>query len=210
MNPRWYEISKRGLDASLALVALVVTLPMWIVAAIVILVASPGPIFFVQRRVGRGERPFGMIKFRTMHMGRDRDSAATQLSTSVTVKSDPRVFRGGGWLRQWKIDELPQLLNVLAGSMSLVGPRPTVASDYARMTPEQRRRADVRPGMTGLAQIHGGAGVPWPERIGWDLRYLRHRSLWLDALILATTVGLITTGRPPAEAETVDEWAEAA
>jgi lipopolysaccharide/colanic/teichoic acid biosynthesis glycosyltransferase len=206
----WHEISKRGLDVALALVALAVTLPLWIAAATVILVASPGPIFFVQRRLGRGERPFGLIKFRTMHPDRRPPAARRPPSDFVTVKDDPRIFRGGAWLRRWKLDELPQLLNVLAGSMSLVGPRPTVAADYARMTPRERRRAEVRPGITGLAQIHGGAGVLWPERLAWDLRYVERRSLWLDLLILAATAGLILRGRPPGEAISSDEWAEAA
>ena len=210
MKIRWYEISKRGLDVSLALAAVAVTLPLWIAAAAIILVSSPGPIFFVQRRVGRNERSFNLIKFRTMHPDQLPAGVRRPPSDFVTVKNDPRVFRGGAWLRRWKIDELPQLLNVVAGSMSLVGPRPTVAADYARMTPGERRRADVRPGITGLAQIHGGAGVPWPERLAWDLRYVDRRSLWLDLLILGSTAGLILRGRPPAEATSNDEWAEAA
>jgi lipopolysaccharide/colanic/teichoic acid biosynthesis glycosyltransferase len=210
MKARWYEISKRGLDVSLALAAWAITLPLWIAAAAVILVVSPGPIFFVQRRVGRNERTFNMIKFRTMHPhGLDGDVRRLP-SDFVTVKNDPRILPGAAWMRRWRIDELPQLLNVLTGSMSLVGPRPTVAEDYARMTPRERRRADVRPGITGLAQIHGGARVPWPERLAWDLRYVEQRSLRLDLLILASTVGLIAQGRLPEEATSSDEWAEAA
>jgi lipopolysaccharide/colanic/teichoic acid biosynthesis glycosyltransferase len=206
INVRRYEKAKRCADIVLALIALILTLPLWIAAIGIIITASPGPIFFIQQRVGRWQRPFGLIKFRTMHTN---DSSSAAAGDFVSIARDPRIFRGGAWLRKWKIDELPQLLNVLAGSMSLVGPRPTVESDYARMTPSQRRRSIVPPGMTGLAQVRGGAAVPWPTRLMWDSRYIENRSLRLDAYILAETTWLILSGRTPGESETSDEWTEA-
>ncbi len=205
-----YEVVKRALDVALAALALVLTAPLWVAAAAVIVVGSPGPIFFVQERVGRRQRPFRLIKFRTMHCQPSANSKVQDAAALVSVKDDPRVFHGGGLLRRWKIDELPQLVNVLAGSMSLVGPRPTVAADYARMTPDQRRRADVRPGITGLGQIRGGATVPWPVRLQWDDEYLRERSLGLDLRILAATVWVAMIGRAPGESSFADEWRDAA
>jgi lipopolysaccharide/colanic/teichoic acid biosynthesis glycosyltransferase len=210
MRHRGYEIAKRLLDVAAASAALVVTLPVWLVAALAIRIASPGPAFFVQQRVGRWERPFGLLKFRTMAWQPPAADGTLPPAAFVTVANDARVFRVGALLRRWKIDELPQLLNVLAGSMSLVGPRPTVASDYARMTPVQRRRADVPPGITGLAQIHGGAGIPWPERLVWDQRYVLRRGLRLDLMILAATAALLLSGGAPKESPTADEWSEAA
>jgi lipopolysaccharide/colanic/teichoic acid biosynthesis glycosyltransferase len=198
---RGYDVLKRFLDIALASLALLLTAPLWLVAAAIIVIASPGPVFFLQQRVGRDHRPFRLLKFRTMHV---RRSGAVE--SDVTTGDDPRVFPGARWMRKSKLDELPQLLNVLSGSMSLVGPRPTVQSDYDRMNCEQQRRAEVLPGMTGLAQIRGGAGVPWPERLRWDLKYIRERSVSLDLSIMAETAWLLLQGRAPAEAVTHDEW----
>jgi lipopolysaccharide/colanic/teichoic acid biosynthesis glycosyltransferase len=206
INVSRYEKTKRWADIVLAWTALILTLPLWLIAAGIIVTASPGPIFFIQQRVGRWQRPFRLVKFRTMHTN---DSSRAVAGDFVTIAGDPRIIRGGAWLRRWKIDELPQLLNVLTGSMSLVGPRPTVESDYARMTHSQRRRSIVPPGMTGLAQVRGGAAVRWPTRLMWDSRYIENRSLRLDAYILVETAWLILSGRTPGESETSDEWTEA-
>jgi lipopolysaccharide/colanic/teichoic acid biosynthesis glycosyltransferase len=198
---RSYERAKRCTDVLLAVCALILTAPVWLAIAALIKFASPGPLLFVQRRVGKDLQSFYLLKFRTMHV-RPPDGA----DSTVTTRNDPRIFRGARWLRRSKLDELPQLLNVLAGSMSLVGPRPTVQSDYDRMTSEQQRRAEVLPGLTGLAQIRGGAAVPWPVRLTWDLRYVRERSSWLDLAILAETVWLLLRGQAPGEAASHDEW----
>jgi lipopolysaccharide/colanic/teichoic acid biosynthesis glycosyltransferase len=200
-HARQYEIAKRCIDIAIALTALVLTAPVWLIVAAVIAIASPGPVFFVQERVGRGRRPFRLLKFRTMHVRR-----AGADESMVTTVGDPRVFCGARWLRASKLDELPQLLNVVAGSMSLVGPRPTVQSDYDRMTSDEQRRADVLPGLTGWAQVRGGAAVPWPLRLKWDLHYIHQRSVGLDLAIMARTAWLLLRGRAPAEAATHDEW----
>jgi undecaprenyl phosphate N,N'-diacetylbacillosamine 1-phosphate transferase len=126
--------------------------------------------------------------------------------SSTTTKNDPRVTRVGNVLRKTKIDELPQLLNVLNGTMSLVGPRPTVAEDVARMDATQRRRCDVRPGITGLAQVSGSTALSWPERIKYDLQYVDNVSLLLDIQILLKTVALLLTMRAETHPASADEW----
>lgn len=196
-----YEFAKRLIDVAIAAPALVLTAPVWVGVAVMIKLASPGPVFYTQQRVGRRLRQFRMLKFRTMHV-----RPAGIADSSVTTQDDPRVFRGGRWLRRTKLDELPQLLNVLGGSMSLVGPRPTVQSDYDRMSAEQRRRAEVAPGLTGWAQIRGGATEPWPARLRWDLWYVGQRSVRLDLRIMAETAWLLMRGKAPGEARTGEEW----
>ncbi len=194
---------KRAIDVILATLALLVTAPVFAVAAAAIKLSSPGPVFFRQRRIGWGGEPFDILKFRTMHQG-----AQSQGTGSVTIRNDPRVFPAGRLLRLLKIDELPQLINVLQGTMSLVGPRPTVLEDYQRMNPEQQTRCAVRPGITGLAQISGNASIPWPRRIAYDLEYIRGYALWKDLVILARTVWLVLTLRADAPPPGQDEWEE--
>src|SRR3972149_2586729 len=143
-------LAKDVLDRLVAFVLLVASLPLLVVAAAWIKFCSRGPLLFVQQRVGLHEQPFAIYKLRTMKVGSE-----AHVFGCVTTRDDPRLIRGGGLLRKWKIDELPQLLNVLGGAVSLVGPRPTAEADYARMTPRQGRRAAVKPGLTGLAQING-------------------------------------------------------
>jgi hypothetical protein len=125
---------------------------------------------------------------------------------STTVRNDPRLIRGGGWLRKYKIDELPQLLNVLSGDMSLVGPRPTVQEDVGRMTPVQLQRLLVSPGLTGLAQTQGNTTLNWPERIELDLAYVRSLTLAQDLRILADTMWQVITGRADTHPMGDDEW----
>lgn len=194
---------KRFLDLLVACTALVVAAPVLITAAIYIRLASAGPVFFRQERVGQGGRPFSILKLRTMTW---HPSSSEQ---TVSLRNDPRVFFGGSILRSLKIDELPQLLNVVAGQMSLVGPRPTVASDHARMTARQQQRVSVRPGMTGLAQVNGNTSLSWPERIEWDLRYIARQSVWMDLQILARTAGLVLSARAATHPAGDDEWRQA-
>jgi lipopolysaccharide/colanic/teichoic acid biosynthesis glycosyltransferase len=146
-------------------------------------------VFFRQRRVGRGGEEFELLKLRTMVVGAERLGAGYAVS-----EGDPRITRTGRVLRRLSIDELPQLWNVLRGDMSLVGPRPTLAYQVERYTPRQRRRLDVPPGITGWAQIHGRASLPWDERIELDVWYVDNRSLWLDLKILARTPLVLFTG----------------
>jgi len=149
--------------------------------ALAIWAEDRGPIFYIHPRVGKGGKEFPFFKFRTMAVGSDRDGY--NLSAG-----DARITRVGAFLRRWSLDELPQLLNVLRGEMSLIGPRPTLAYQVAEYTPRQRERLSVRPGLTGLAQVSGRNSLTWPERIELDLQYIEGYSLALDARILLKTV----------------------
>ncbi|MCA9259097.1 MAG: sugar transferase [Planctomycetales bacterium] len=200
-----YRRVKRCLDVLMAMGILFATAPLWLAAAIVVRIGSPGPVFFTQQRVGEAGKPFRIWKFRTMHVYQDGRDAP-----SVTVANDPRVFAAGVWLRRTKIDELPQLFNVLIGDMSLVGPRPTVAADYERMNARQKCRTEVPPGLTGLAQISGNTSLSWPQRIELDLQYVAGMSWRLDAYVLAKTFGLVAMGRAASDPPGTDEWQEAA
>jgi lipopolysaccharide/colanic/teichoic acid biosynthesis glycosyltransferase len=205
MVRRQYDTLKRALDLIAALAALTLMWPLFALLAVYVRWRSPGPAFFSQERIGLDGRPFRLWKFRTMHV-----RTASSLESDVTTRDDPRIYAGGRWLRKLKFDELPQLWNVANGTMSMVGPRPTVASDYARMSPWQRQRCLVRPGITGLAQIRGNSALSWPQRIEWDLHYMQRRTFSLDLAILAETVWQVVTlraDRPPAKA---DEWDVAA
>lgn len=192
---------KRFFDVVIGLMLLVITLPIWLVALIIILMADPGPVFFRQRRVGLSQKDFDILKFRTMYIKQE-------MSSPTTLKKDPRVFRGGHFLRKFKIDEMPQILNVIGGTMSLVGPRPTVREDVDRMSNEQLRRFSVRPGLTGLAQISGNTSISWAERIRFDLNYIDNWSIKQDVVILIKTALLVVSGRADTHPSGADEWEE--
>jgi lipopolysaccharide/colanic/teichoic acid biosynthesis glycosyltransferase len=172
-----------------ASLALVLAAPLLALAAILIKLESRGPVFYRQRRVGRGGEPFELWKLRTMVPGAEAMGAGIYV-----VEGDPRITRTGRLLRRFSLDELPNLANVLRGQMAIVGPRPTVQEQVDRYTERQRRRLEVRPGITGWAQINGRASLPWPERIELDVWYVEHRSLRLDLRILARTVRMLVTG----------------
>jgi lipopolysaccharide/colanic/teichoic acid biosynthesis glycosyltransferase len=161
---------------------LTLTAPVLAAAAAAIKLEDGGPVFYRQRRVGLHGEAFELLKLRTMVVG-----AETRGAGYAVNEGDPRITRVGRILRRLSLDELPQLWNVLRGDMSLIGPRPTLAYQVERYTPRQRRRLDVRPGITGWAQIHGRARLPWSERIELDVWYVEHRSPWLDLKILART-----------------------
>ena len=133
-----------------------------------------------------------------------------ELRSTVSIKGDPRLIPGGAILRRLKIDEVPQIFNVLKGEMSLVGPRPTVEEDYLLMDSSQRRRCDVLPGLTGLAQIRGNTSLSWPERIKHDLEYISQWNMWLDVKILLQTAALALVGNLHTDPKSFDEWEEAA
>ncbi len=196
--------AKTLFDLALALGLVLASGPLFLAAVVIIKLFSRGPLFYVQERIGFNGQTFRIFKFRTMTV----DTAATG-SGSVTVHSDPRVFFGAGLLRRTKIDELPQLFNVLNGTMSLVGPRPTVDEDYQRMNDEQRRRFSVKPGLTGLAQVSGNTALSWPERIALDCRYVDQQDTWLNFRILCKTVFLLVTVQADSHPATADEWADA-
>ena len=205
LNDSPHDLGQRGMDIIVAVPGLLVSLPVFVVAAIAIKASSRGPIFFRQERIGYQSRPFLIIKLRTMHQ-----REAAQANTSVTLCDDPRVFYCGKILRKFKIDELPQLVNVLRGTMSIVGPRPTVREDYLRMDTRQRHRFRVRPGLTGLAQARGNTSLSWPERIELDLLYVKTRSLWLDCKIIGETIKQVITGRADTHPCGESEWEKAA
>lgn len=179
----------RAADLLIASICLALTSPVLLVAALAIKLDSRGPAIYRSRRVGRGGVEFELLKLRTMHPGNEPVGVGTPV-----LGRDPRVTRVGHLLRRLSLDELPNLVNVLRGEMAVVGPRPTLAAQVERYTPHQRRRLEVRPGLTGWAQVNGRAGIPWEERIEFDVWYTDHRSLALDLRILARTVRLLLTG----------------
>jgi lipopolysaccharide/colanic/teichoic acid biosynthesis glycosyltransferase len=157
-------------------------------AVIAIRLESPGPAIFRQRRVGKDGVEFDLYKLRTMVSGSDR---GPDLPLS---QGDPRITRVGALLRRYSLDELPNLVNVLRGEMAIVGPRPTIPPQVERYTEHQRRRLEVKPGITGWAQVNGRVSLSWPERIELDIWYVDHRSPWLDLRILAKTFWLLVSG----------------
>jgi lipopolysaccharide/colanic/teichoic acid biosynthesis glycosyltransferase len=179
----------RALDVVLSAALLIVTAPVLALAALAIRLESRGPVFYRQLRVGRDGRPFELWKLRTMVPGAESMGAGIYV-----LEGDPRITRSGRLLRRFSLDELPNLVNVLRGEMSIVGPRPTVQEQVDRYTDRQRRRLEVRPGITGWAQINGRTSLPWPERIELDVWYVEHRSLRLDLRILARTARMLATG----------------
>lgn len=181
--PRWA-------DALIAAAVLAATGPVLALAAIAIKLDSRGPVLYRQRRSGRDGEPFELLKLRTMHPGAD----PVGVGTAVT-ENDPRVTRVGTLLRRLSLDELPNFVNVLRGEMAIVGPRPTLEAQVRAYTPRQRRRLEVRPGITGWAQVNGRAGIPWAERIELDIWYVDNRSLGLDLEILRRTARLLISGR---------------
>ena len=180
----------RALDLLIGSVALVVTAPLLALLAIAIRFEGPGPVVYRQRRVGKDGKVFEMLKLRTMVEGSDPVGVGT-----VVTRDDPRVTRVGRFLRRFSLDEIPNLVNVLRGEMSIVGPRPTIEAQVAGYNPYQRRRLEVKPGITGWAQIQGRAGIPWEERIELDVWYVDNRSLALDLRILGRTFVLLISGR---------------
>jgi lipopolysaccharide/colanic/teichoic acid biosynthesis glycosyltransferase len=173
----------------LAAAGLVLAAPILLVAAVAIKLTSRGPVLYRQHRIGKDGGPFELYKLRTMQLGADPVGVGTPV-----LEGDPRVTRAGRLLRRFSLDELPNLVNVLRGEMAIVGPRPTLEAQVDLYTPRQRRRLDVKPGLTGWAQVNGRAGIPWEERIELDVWYVDHRSLALDARILVRTLRLLATG----------------
>jgi len=182
----------RVADVGLATLALVLSSPLLLVATVAIRLETRGPAIYRQRRVGRDANRFEMYKLRTMVVGADPTPAETWEPLRET---DPRVTRVGAVLRRLSLDEIPNLVNVLRGEMAIVGPRPTIEAQVREYTPHQMRRLEVRPGLTGWAQVNGRASLSWEERIELDVWYVENRSPALDLRILARTVRLIVTGR---------------
>jgi exopolysaccharide biosynthesis polyprenyl glycosylphosphotransferase len=189
----WQPVGKRSLDLVGAALAIALTLPLWIAAAIAIKLDSPGPVFFVQKRAGRNNRPFPCVKFRTMVLDAEARLEELRRRNEISgpvfkVRDDPRLTRVGRVLRKYSIDELPQLLNVLLGQMSLVGPRPPIPMEVRSYEPDQVRRLSVRPGITGLWQVSGRNRIAFEDWVRLDLQYIDEWSLWLDLQILLATI----------------------
>jgi len=179
----------RAFDIAIAALALALLSPLLLIAAIAIKLGSRGPVLYRQRRVGLDGREFELLKLRTMVEGSDPVGVGT-----VVTRDDPRVTGAGRVLRRTSLDEIPNLVNVLRGEMAIVGPRPTIQAQVVDYTPHQKRRHEVRPGITGWAQVRGRAGIPWEERIELDVWYVDHRGLALDLRILARTAWLLVSG----------------
>jgi lipopolysaccharide/colanic/teichoic acid biosynthesis glycosyltransferase len=179
----------RGVDVLLAALGLLAASPLLLIAAVAIKLTSRGPVVYRQRRIGKDGAPFALYKLRTMQLGADPVGVGTPV-----LEGDPRVTLAGRALRRFSLDEIPNLVNVLRGDMAIVGPRPTLEAQVDLYTPRQRRRLEVKPGLTGWAQVNGRAGIPWEERIELDVWYVDHRSLRLDLGILARTMRLLATG----------------
>ena len=187
-------------DLAGATICLILLAPALLVLAIAIKLDSRGPLFFLQPRVGRGGRTFKIFKFRSMVHGADRAKAQLRRQNEAEgglfkIREDPRITRVGRLLRHTSLDELPQLLNVLMGHMSLVGPRPLVLYEDALIEGWQRRRLAVKPGMTGLWQIFGSSRIPMHEMVKIDYLYGANWSIWLDMKILLRTVPYVLRGR---------------
>ena len=180
---------KRALDAVLASVGLLLGGPVLVVAMAAIRIETPGHPIYRQRRIGRDGEPFDLYKLRTMVHGAEHMGAGMAVN-----EGDSRITRVGAFLRRTSLDELPNLLNVLRGDMSIVGPRPTIPVQVEQYTERQRERLAVKPGITGWAQVNGRASLPWADRIELDLWYVEHQSLRLDLRILARTVAILVRG----------------
>lgn len=181
---------RRAFDLGVSLVAAVLTAPVVALLALAIRLESPGQPLYTQTRVGKDGHEFAIYKLRTMVHGAEFIGAGLAIQ-----EGDDRITVLGRFLRRYSLDELPNLWNVLRGEMSIVGPRPTLSAQVQQYTPRQLGRLAVKPGITGWAQVNGRASLPWSERIELDLWYVEHRTLGLDARILARTIGMVLTGR---------------
>ncbi|MEV6595640.1 sugar transferase [Actinoplanes sp. NPDC051346] len=193
------RLIKSVFDVSVAALLLVLLAPVFLTIALIIKLDTGGPVFFRQIRVARGGEMFRMYKFRTMHTDAEARFAAMREQNEFSgvlfkIRDDPRVTRPGRWLRRYSLDELPQLINVLLGEMSLVGPRPPLPSEVEQYPQDMRRRLVVKPGMTGLWQVSGRSDLSWEDSIRLDLRYVENWSLTVDLVILMRTAMVVTRG----------------
>ncbi len=199
MGELGYRAAKRAFDLAVSLALLVGLSPLLAAAALAVRLDSRGPALFLQERVGRHQRPFRLVKFRTMRAGGDDEVLHEHLerlaggdgASTLRVEDDPRITRVGRHLRRWSIDELPDLWNVVRGEMSLVGPRPLVPFEVELLGEQAAPRFLVRPGITGLAQIGGRVELDIDERTRLDLEYVNRRSLALDVRIIARTAAAL-------------------
>lgn len=203
-----YQTVKRSLEIALCLLLLPLIAPLFLIIAIAIRLDSPGPVFFVQERVGKGGRRFKMIKFRTMHNNLDRSAHQTFMKAfvrgQISVENDKTVFKPfqknqvtpvGRILRKTSLDELPQLINVFKGEMCLVGPRPNVPWEVEEYRTIHQARLEVLPGITGLAQVRGRSGITFDEIVKYDIEYVETQNFKLDLQILWWTFSSVLRGK---------------
>lgn len=191
---------KRVFDLTAATTIVVVGLPVWLLIAAVIKLNSPGPVFYRQTRLGRGGTPFGMLKFRSMYLDAEARLSEMQAENEASgplfkMKDDPRVTPVGKWLRKFSVDEFPQLINVLSGEMSLVGPRPPLPHESAHYSVRDWRRLEVVPGMTGLWQVSGRSGLTFDEMVSLDIFYIENWSVALDMTLIVRTIPAVLLAR---------------
>jgi exopolysaccharide biosynthesis polyprenyl glycosylphosphotransferase len=196
----WQWGVKRTFDIAVSTVVIVIGSPVWVAIACAIKLSSPGPVFYRDQRIGLGDRPFGMMKFRTMYADAAERQAGLEVANEASgplfkIKDDPRVTRVGKFLRRFSVDELPQVLNVLWGEMSLVGPRPLPIRDYEQLQPWHRKRYLVLPGMTGLWQVSGRIDLSFDDLVRLDFYYIENWSILLDISILARTLPAVLARR---------------
>ncbi|MGQ4648250.1 sugar transferase [Lyngbya aestuarii] len=193
--------AKRVFDVLFSTSVLILFFPVYLILAILIAVSSPGPIFYVQKRVGKDYKSFGCIKFRTMVEGADEillDIMATspdmreEFEDNFKLKQDPRITTIGKFLRLTSLDEFPQFWNVLKGDMSVVGPRPLVPEELPRYGPHMDKVLTIRPGITGLWQVSGRNNIPYNHRVQIDVYYVKFRNFWLDLWLIVKTIGVIS------------------
>jgi len=192
-------LTKRILDITLSIIALLLTFPLFVLIGLIIKIFDGGPIFYKQKRIGKSNQEFIVFKFRTMYMGshelRDKVMAETNKDPRLAKNpKDPRITKPGTFLRRWSIDELPQLINVIKGDMSLVGPRPPLAEEVDQYRKSERRRLLVKPGLTGLWQVSGRSELDWEDAVRLDLYYVENWSLTLDLLIILRTAAAVWRG----------------
>ena len=189
------------IDASVSLLMLIVLSPVFIITAVIIYITDPGPLFYIAPRVGLDGKVFGFIKFRSMFVNADKmkDALIKENESADGVifkmKNDPRVTKIGRLIRRFSVDELPQLINVLKGDMSLVGPRPPLPREVQEYTLEDRKRLHVKPGITCLWQIKGRSDIPFHQQVQLDMQYIRSQSIWQDLLILLKTIPAVIGGK---------------
>lgn len=188
----------RIIDVLVSFIGLLTLSPLFLLLFMYYYLFEGGAFIFKQERIGRMAEPFDILKIRTMSFNGD--------TSTVSLKNDSRVTPIGRFLRKWKIDELPQLYNILRGDMSFVGPRPTVSSDYSRMNKAQQNRCLVRPGLTGLAQISGNTSLSWPQRLRYDLIYVKNKSICFDVFIILKTAVFLILGRLETHPNDRGEW----
>ena len=183
---RCYAFVKRAFDIVASAAALIILSPIMLIAAILVYVDEPGKVFYGHVRIGKNGKPFKMWKFRSMYMNADKmidlltPEQAKQYYTEFKIDNDPRITKIGNFLRKTSLDELPELWNILRGDMSIVGPRPLLVKYLPLYNEEQRHRHDVRPGLTGLAQVNGRNAITWEDRFIYDVRYVSRITAWGD------------------------------